>query len=536
MPQRTPSPTLSLFPVPFPTQQTVVATPTIPAVMYPAYATCDVVGNCACPMGTVGPCYIECAGTDGCKDGIIECNNDGFPCTVECVGEVACSGSASINGPRNGKLTVKMIGDKAGEGAVNINAELGTGLTVACEGFSACKGTSFNFGQGLGSIACNGEPDSCLQAIFNLQPGAEATPGMGFKCTGLFCPTYAPAPFNNVQGPQSSDCTGPGDCSCASGTSDVCVITCDGMTDACKDGIIACNSDGFDCTVNCLSEAACGGSAEIIGPVGAKLTVNCVGMKSCEGATKFNGASSTDVVVNCQGNEACKGSVDFNFGTGVAKVACNGLPDSCVGGSTFNTAIAAGFSCSGPNCPADAPAAFGPGVYVRPSQPQTTGALPGNFVPSQPGNGGGFAPVAPLNPPGGPIIAPLPINPVPWSGAPIQPVPWTGGGGNVGGGGGGGNVSPVQPAAPAPVNPSVNMEYCCRTSIADFLPWRGRCWAYGTEQDCKSEPNGRCSWDPTRCMPAAPTCLMRNVQCAAQNECCSEVCIYDASGTIGKCR
>jgi len=245
----------------------------------------------------------------------------------------------------------------------------------------------------------------------------------------------------------------------------------------------------------------------------------------------LNGASSTDVSVLCQGNEACKGSVEFNFGNGIASLACNGLPDSCVGGSVFNTGIAAGFSCSGPNCPPEAPTAFGPGTNVQPVRPQTT--LPGNFVPSTPGGNtpstpGGVAPVAPNNP-SGPIIAPLPINPVPWTGTPIQPVPWT-----PGGGAGGGNV--VSPSVPAPAPPAANMEYCCRTSIADFLPWRGRCWAYGTEVDCKSEPNGRCSWEPTRCMPSAPTCLMRNVQCSAQNECCSEVCIFDASGTSGKCR
>ena len=176
---------------------------------------------------------------------------------------------------------------------------------------------------------------------------------------------FAFVSYSNVQGPQSSDCTAAGDCSCASGTSDVCVITCDGGADACKDGIIACNSDGFDCTVNCLSEASCSGSSEIVGPVGAKLTVNCIGLKSCEGATKFNGASSTDVTINCQGNEACKGSVEYNFGNGLASLACNGLPDSCVGGSVFNTGIASGFSCSGPNCPPDAPQPFGPYVYMR---------------------------------------------------------------------------------------------------------------------------------------------------------------------------
>lgn len=489
-------------------------------------------------MGTIGPCYIECGGTDGCKDGIIECNNDGFPCTVECTGEVSCSGSASINGPRDGKLTVNMIGDKAGEGSVNINAELGNGLRVICDGFSACKGTNFNFGQGLGEIHCNGEPDSCLQARFNLQAGAEQTPGMGFKCQGLFCPTYAPAPFNNVQGPQSSDCTSAGDCSCASGTKDKCEITCDGGVDACKDGIIACNSDGFDCVVNCLSEAACSGSSEIVGPVGGKLTVNCIGLKSCEGATKFNGAASTDVTINCQGSEACKGSVEYNFGNGIASLACNGLPDSCLGGSVFNTGIAKGFSCSGPNCPVDAPQAFGPGYQPmspnsNPNAPSNT--LPGGFVPSQPANTpstpNGVGPVAPNNP-SGPIIAPLPINPVPWTGTPIQPVPWTGPGGN---GGGNGGVSPVNPSVPAPA-PAANMEYCCKTSITDFLPWRGRCWAYGTEVDCKSEPNGRCVWDPTRCLPDKPTCLMRNVPCSAQNDCCSEVCIFDASGIAGKCR
>merc|ERR1712154_654208 len=132
-------------------------------------------------------------------------------------------------------------------------------------------------------------------------------------------------------GAQSSTCSKEGDCGCNAGTSDVCTVDCITGTDACKDGTIRCNNDGFDCIVNCMSESSCSGSTTIIGPVGGRLTVNCHGLKSCEGATVFDGAQSTDMTVICLGNEACKGSVTLNFGTGEGRLECHGTPDSCVG-------------------------------------------------------------------------------------------------------------------------------------------------------------------------------------------------------------
>jgi len=345
------SPTLRPAPVPTP-----------PTVDIPATALCDTVGPCACPAGTTGTCTIMCEGIDGCKDGIIDCNNDGYPCIVECAADEGCSGTSTITGPRNGALTISCTGEKSCEGALTVNAATGTDLNVQCDGITSCKGGIFNFGQGVHSVGCNGEPgvtNTCQDLLFNLPANAETTIGMAFACTGLTCPPNTPAAFDNTIGPKNANCAAAGDCGCKPGTNEICTINCDGGPDACKDGLIECNNNGFDCIVNCIADNACAGSAMITGPTNGRLTVNCRGIKACEGSVVFDGEFATDMTVICRGNEACKGSPVFNYGTGLGTLECNGQPDTCLGAATFNMqpGTESRFVCSGNACPSNVPGA-----------------------------------------------------------------------------------------------------------------------------------------------------------------------------------
>merc|ERR1712154_418549 len=366
---------------------------------------------------------------------------------------------------------------------------------------TAGKGAILNFGVGAHEVGCYGEPgvtDTCQDLTFNLPPNAITTPGMAFFCDGLTCPPNTPEPFSNLFGAQSSTCSKEGDCGCNAGTSDVCTVDCITGTDACKDGTIRCNNDGFDCIVNCMSESSCSGSTTIIGPVGGRLTVNCHGLKSCEGATVFDGAQSTDMTVICLGNEACKGSVTLNFGTGEGRLECRGTPDSCVGSPIFNMQAGpnAAFSCGGVNCPPEAPAAFGntgnwpinPPATTEPNQPTATNPQPQNT---------GNNPAIPANP--------GPANP--------------------------GNVVQPNPVTPQTRPPVVQNMLCCQTAIQGFKPWQGRCWGLQTIGDCQSEPNQRCVWEPNNCMTEL-LCSLRDVPCDYDNECCSEVCIGGTGQTI----
>lgn len=141
----------------------------------------------------------SCEGdTDSCKDGLIECNNDGFDCIVNCISQESCGGSAYIRGPIGGKLIVNCIGEKACEGSTIFNGEAGTDLTVVCQGVEACKGgAQFIFGSGKGLVFCNGSPDTCLDAVFTFPADAMTRPGVSFSCNGDFCPPDSPQPFSN---------------------------------------------------------------------------------------------------------------------------------------------------------------------------------------------------------------------------------------------------------------------------------------------------------------------------------------------------
>eukprot|EP01084_Bolivina_argentea_P203140 347001_1 len=491
---------------------------------------CDLKGPCSCPVGHRGRCTIICEGKDpdACKDTIIECNNDGYPCVVNCFGLNACAGSSSVMGPAGSSLEVNCLGEKSCEGATQFNGEAGTDMRVACDGMTSCKGVQFNFGSAVSLIECNGEPDSCIGAVFNLLPHARTTPGAAYSCQGSFCPevgTFAPEPFSNVVPGPASGCNDVGSCGCVPGANEPCDITCDGYPDACKDGIISCNSDGFACVVNCMSEQACAGSAEIIGPKGASLTVHCKGMKACEGSTVINAMDSTDVTVVCQGGEACKGNMEVNFGYGKAAVYCHGDPDSCEG-AVFNllpdaaTIAGAGFSCTGARCPADAPPSFSNGGVPVPRTPiiVVPSPIPSGVVPSPIPPGVVPSPITPG------VVPPfVPVVPIPPVTVPIPPV-----------------TVPIPPATvPAPQTPQTpqtpavvpGVEYCCLTSIANFKPWAGRCWDQTTEITCLAEPNGRCVWDVTACLPNPPVNSLKPTPCAfyediclEHSDCCSETC------------
>eukprot|EP01084_Bolivina_argentea_P015100 28246_1 len=483
----TPAPTAPTVALPTPTigQPTVptvavhnpnVLEPTpAPVAIVPIHieVTCDLRGPCACPVGHVGACTIICEGAndpDACKDAVIECNNDGYPCEVYCNGMNACAGSSSIMGPAGSSLSIFCIGDNSCEGPAQFNGEAGTDMTVVCDGMTSCSGVQFNFGSAVSKVECNGEQTSCIGTVFNLLPDARDTPGAAYSCAGSFCPTagvFAPEPFSNIfVGP--SGCNDVGPCACPPGANEACQITCIGHPDACKDGIIACNSDGFDCVVNCMSEQACSGSTEIIGPRGASLTVNCMGPKACEGSTVINAVESTDVTVFCEGSAACKGSVEVHFGSGTGSIYCNGDPDSCEGiVLNVQDIPGAAFSCNGAHCPVD--------TVIRQQTPIAVEAVP--------------SPVA---------VVPTPAPTAPRPGA-VDVVPQT--------------------------------AHCCRTSIENFKPWAGRCWDEITEATCLAEPNRRCLWDPTNCFVGHPVnsikwtaCAFYEEPCVDRTDCCSEIC------------
>merc|ERR1712154_740073 len=392
-------------------------------------------------MGTQGTCTINCEGKDACKDGVVECNNDGFDCFVY-FGEFAGS-SVTIQGPIDSALEVTCFGDKSCEGSTSINAFDSTDLTVDCFGAEACKGNiQLNFGYGVGTLKCTGEPDACQGAMINLPANADTLPGAGFSCRGLFCPPDAPAPFLNMFGDHEVTCDTAGDCACPPGLQGTCTINCIGEVDACKDGIIECNNDGYDCIVNCMAYEACGGASSIMGPADSPLTVNCIGDKSCEGAFTVNGETGTDLTAVCQGPEACKGNAIFNFGYGAGSVVCPGSsPDTCLG-AVFNlhpespTGPGISFSCTGNACPPEAP------VTTAVQYPAGT-------------------------------------------------------------------------------------QWCCQTSIANFVPWQGRCWGHTDRASCNAEANDRCAWDPTNCFASAPSCMTRGERCVNNADCCSTVCATD---------
>eukprot|EP01083_Nonionella_stella_P192439 711348_1 len=453
-------------------------TPTVFVTPTPINVICDSQGPtpCACPIGHVGECHIQCEGQslDACKDSLIECNNNGYPCYVTCMMQNSCSGSTSIMGPANGKLVVNCIGDKSCEGSVQFNAETGTDFTANCDGMTSCKGASFNLGKGVSTVACNGDPDACLSSFWNLLPGARTMTGAAFECVGQSCPINVPEPFSNVVGAPLGGCKDQGNCACEPGMNEPCHLACDGTSDSCKDGLIECNSDGFDCIIDCISMNSCAGSTTIIGPSGASLTVNCIGAKSCEGSVTVEAIDTTQTEINCRGNEACKGSgVVINFGNGMNSVSCSGQPDACKDAQFNVPAGALSFSCRGSNCPVE-PASFknGPPQSTQPIQPIQT--------------------------------------------QPIQ------------------QIQPIQPIQAGGRSP-----YCCRTSIPGFKPWRGRCWDEQSEPSCLAEPNDRCIWDETNCHPNPPVndlnpnigCFMRDEHCTAHDNCCSEVCRID-----GTCR
>eukprot|EP01083_Nonionella_stella_P072569 195709_1 len=434
---------------------------------------------CKCPVNHVGECTLSCTGSpDACVDAILSCNNDGYRCTVDCSEQAACSG-ATIFGPRNAALEVYCGGEEACEGGTTFEHRTGTDLYVMCDGATACLEAVFNFGSAVSYVECNGDPEACQGAQFNLIPGAQYKPGASFACVGLMCPEpLSPAPFDNSG---RRRCSGAGDCSCEPGTNTPCELDCNGTPDACKDGVIECNSDGFDCVVNCRATNGCSGSTQIIGPRNAKLTVNCFGEKSCQGSVIVDGATSTDVSVQCNGAEACK-TAQFNFGFGVSSIACNGDLDSCVG-ATFNlvsgaqTRAGAAFECTGSFCPVNTPLAFS--NVISTTTTTTTTSAPIQF------------------------------------GNVIRTTTTTNG--------------------PSLSLPSAATSYCCVTSIPNFKPWAGRCWDQTTPEGCALEPNKRCVWDATNCLPSPPVnsivgtgpCAFHTAPCVHSSDCCSETCTID---------
>jgi len=368
-----------------------------------------------------------------------------------------------IIGPMDASLRVNCLGDKSCEGSLNVDATLGTDLYVACNGITSCKQATLQFGRGEGIVLCKGIPDSCIQSEFVLLPDAYQLDNAAFSCHGEQCPLNGPEPFNNIIGPQEIKCMDAGNCGCkdlVGRRPGPCTIICDGTSDACKDGILTCN-DGYDCIVNCLSENACSGSAQIEGPIGGGLRVNCFGGKACEGGTVFNGEDATDMSVVCDGHTACKGGVQLNYGIGAGTLACNGL-NACEGAFFDVPANADSFACTatGGKCPASAPKAFS------------------NFGPQV-----------------------MVMDPMPNAPSPVQ-VQYP-------------RYDPVVSASyccrTAQENLLTYRGYC----------WGMTNEAGCNSQNVG---RGRCLWTPNNCFAQAPVCEMRGASCIRPLDCCSESC------------
>jgi len=385
-------------------------------------------------------------------------------------------------------------------------------------------------------LNCNGDPDSCQGVVINLPSNAYDIQGMAFQCNGLFCPSYAPPAFSNMVGAAEMFCSGPGSCSCPQGLRDTCTLNCAGAPggDACKDGLIECNNDGFDCIVNCMDFESCAGATSIMGPAGGALTVQCLGDKSCEGSFAVNGEMGTDLTAVCQGPEACKGSAQFNFGSARGAVWCNGGVDTCLG-ATFNLPANAdqmrgfSFSCQGPYCPADAPAPFS-NVMLQPvpvPQPVQPVPVPQPAVPAPLPAVPAPVPTFPWQPPASPSVplpTPRPATPAPTYRIVNPQVP----------------LYPSYPARPMTTEPGPRRvggavtPWCCHTSIPNTVSWQGICWGKENAAACNEAPNGRCEWDASRCFQSAPTCLFQGDLCRTNEDCCSNACRM--TGTESTCK
>jgi len=69
--------------------------------------------------------------------------------------------------------------------------------------------------------------------------------------------------------------------------------------------------------------------------------------------------------------------------------------------------------------------------------------------------------------------------------------------------------------------------YCCQSRTIDGWNgnWNGVCWGEQTEADCNS--NGRkCEWTPDDCRGELD-CLLRDVECESDEDCCSGRCKVD---------
>eukprot|EP01084_Bolivina_argentea_P309445 535252_1 len=84
---------------------------------------------------------------------------------------------------------------------------------------------------------------------------------------------------------------------------------------------------------------------------------------------------------------------------------------------------------------------------------------------------------------------------------------------------------PTEPRTKRPTQPlpSTDGPFCC---VANFEPnWNGRCWGATDERSCDNiVPVGeRCHWDPSNCR-RQQTCLLRDVDCSSNLQCCSGRC------------
>eukprot|EP00485_Elphidium_margaritaceum_P013187 CAMPEP_0202685300 /NCGR_PEP_ID=MMETSP1385-20130828/1052_1 /ASSEMBLY_ACC=CAM_ASM_000861 /TAXON_ID=933848 /ORGANISM="Elphidium margaritaceum" /LENGTH=954 /DNA_ID=CAMNT_0049339615 /DNA_START=49 /DNA_END=2913 /DNA_ORIENTATION=+ len=380
---------------------------------------------CACPSGIWDKKASDCVAPTTWDSSMCECVCPSWaPTAAECVlpqtyNPETCSCGCEMNGRHH------MIGAPCT--TVNGMAIERTFVTADCSCDTTlvqCPGNQVP--DTMGNCACPEVHSSGLY-LPTCQPPSVKDP---ISCDCVTTTTTLPP-----AGPMDVSCDNAGDCGCPYGTAGQCTITCSVGTDACKDGTIKCNNDGYPCIVNCLSGSACAGSAHITGPRGASLSVNCLGGQSCEGSVQIDGSVSTDVSVVCDGSQACKGSMAVAYGLGSNSLQCNGSPDACVGmsagsfvlPSNAHTTIGVAFQCSG-QCPPDAPASFSNIIGGFPTTPLYPTIPPIPQIPNIPGYTPPTIPVAPVPPmiPGypSPAATVTPIAPtIPVFTAPPIPIP-----------------------------------------------------------------------------------------------------------------
>eukprot|EP01084_Bolivina_argentea_P269736 458494_1 len=110
-------------------------------------------------------------------------------------------------------------------------------------------------------------------------------------------------------------------CNQVSGSYTACEVSCFGGGGCTSHNAINC--DGYDCTVNCITEASCY-TLYVNGPSGHSFTMNCNGINACVGSILYTNGASIWTLNGCTKQNSCQG-MEIHFppnrnGTPVATI------------------------------------------------------------------------------------------------------------------------------------------------------------------------------------------------------------------------